>query len=323
MKKLFYFLLALMPLGFGFAQPVKPHFTNNLSVTGGLSVQIIDLTPKFLKFYDTATIKNPDPDSRWQLWQQMYGFAAVPPGPDGQKMARTLLDNAWPKYPSVINRIRLGASVLNPPPLNILERVAKLLNADTSQDSIKVKLYVFVGGLENNAFAFPDNGTPAVAIPVEIDNKELELTMTHEFTHAVHTKIADHMWGSYPTTLATIVLMEGLAMRVTEELVPGRTPETYTSARSDTWLKECEVHRVTILKGIQQHLDDSASEARSKFIYGEGASGHPREAYYAGWIIVGQLQKQGITLSDLARLSPTSVRELLNSTINTMVKEEE
>lgn len=321
MKKLFCFLLALMPFSFASAQPRKAHFLNNFLPTGRLSVQIIDLTPKFLKFYDSATVKNLDAERRWELWKKLYGFAAVPPGPSGEKMARTLLDNAWPKYPGVMDRIRLGAPVLNPAPINILERVAKLLNADTSQDSVKVKLYVFVGGLENNAFAFPDHGIPAVAIPVEIDNKELELTMTHEFTHAVHIKIADHIWGSYPTTLATLVLMEGLAMRVTEHLIPGHTPETYTNARSDTWLKECEAQRVTILKGIQQHLADSASEARSKFIYGEGTSGHPREAYYAGWIIIGQLEKQGMTLSDLARLSPASVHDLLNKTIDEMIKD--
>jgi len=318
-----YFLLAVMLLihNFAFSQPAKLLPANHFSVNGGLSVQIIDLTPKFLKFYDSATVNNMDADSRWALWKKLYGFAAVPPGPAGEKMARTLLDNAWPKYPTVMNRIRLGASILNPTPLHILERVARLLNADTTQDSIKVKLYVFVGGLENNAFAFPDHGIPAVAIPVEIDNKELELTMTHEFTHAVHTKIADHIWGSYPTTLATLVLMEGLAMRVTEQLVPGHTPETYTNAHSDTWLKECEKQRATILKGIRQHLDDNASEARSKFIYGDGSSGLRREAYYAGWIIVGQLQKQGMTLSNLARLSPQSVRELLDKTITTMLKD--
>jgi len=68
-------------------------------------------------------------------------------------------------------------------------------------------------------------------------------------------------------------------------------------------------------------LDDSASQARSRFIYGEGSTGHQREAYYAGWVVVGQLQKQGMTLSNLARLSPASVRDLLNSTITTMLKE--
>jgi len=321
MKCLYLLTAMLLVAGTGFGQPATSRLGISFAAPGGLSVEIIDLTPKFLKFYDSAAVKNLDAESRWLLWKKLYGFAAVPPGPAGEKMAHTLLDNAWPKYPGVMNRIRLGASILNPAPLTILGRVAGLLNADTTQDSIRVKLYVFVGGLENNAFAFPDHGVPAVAIPVEIDNKELELTMTHEFTHAVHTRIADHIWGSYPTTLATLVLMEGLAMRVTEQLVPGHTAETYTNAHSNTWLKECEQNRATILKGIRQHLDDSASQARSRFIYGEGSTGHQREAYYAGWVVVGQLQKQGMTLSNLARLSPASVRDLLNSTITTMLKE--
>src|SRR5579872_4614697 len=145
MKRIYFLLPAmLLIIGSGFILPPDPGRTNNFLATGGLSVQIIDLTPKFLKFYDSATIKNLDPESRYQLWKKIYGFAAVPPGPAGDKMARSLLDNAWPKYPGVMDRIRLGASILNPAPFTILQRVAKVLNADMSQDSIKVKLYVFV-----------------------------------------------------------------------------------------------------------------------------------------------------------------------------------
>jgi len=39
----------------------------------------------------------------------MYHFAAVPPTPEGDKMARDLLDRAWDRYPSVLEQIRLGA----------------------------------------------------------------------------------------------------------------------------------------------------------------------------------------------------------------------
>ena len=35
------------------------------SVTGGVSV--VDLTPKFLAFYDSATAQRADPAARWAL----------------------------------------------------------------------------------------------------------------------------------------------------------------------------------------------------------------------------------------------------------------
>ncbi len=315
--KYYFSLLALVPLVMAFNRADK----TPVPYKGGLSVQIIDITSKFLKFYDSARIVDLDPESRWLLWKKMYDFAAVQPGPNGDKMARALLDNAWPKYPGIIGRIRKGASILNPSPQIILERVAKALNADTLQDSIKVKLVVYVGGLEDNAFAYSDKGIPVVAIPVEIDNKELELTMTHEFTHAVHLKTAGRMLGKQTSNIATLVLREGLAMRLTEQLIPGQTAEVYTNAHSNTWLKTADSKRADILRGIQQHLADSTSEATSNFIYGNGSTGLKREAYYAGWVLVGQLEKQGVTLASLARLSTSRIQEVLNNTIITMLKE--
>src|SRR3712207_6375486 len=81
-----------------------------------LSVEVVDLTPRFIKFYETAIAEKADPQRRWQLWQQLYGFAAVPPTPEGKTMARTLLDKAWSQYPKVMARIRQGAAVLKPSP---------------------------------------------------------------------------------------------------------------------------------------------------------------------------------------------------------------
>src|SRR3982751_3208832 len=66
------------------------------------SVEVVDLSPRFIKFYETATAEKADPERRWQLWQQLYGFAAVPPTPEGKVMARTLLDKAWSQYPKVM-----------------------------------------------------------------------------------------------------------------------------------------------------------------------------------------------------------------------------
>ncbi len=45
---------------------------------------------KFQAFYASATTKTPDPDSRFKLWEKGDGLAAVPPGPDGDTMARQL-----------------------------------------------------------------------------------------------------------------------------------------------------------------------------------------------------------------------------------------
>ena len=283
-----------------------------------LSVEVVDLTPRFIKFYETATAEKADPERRWQLWQQLYGFAAVPPTPEGKAMARTLLDQAWSQYPEVMARIRQGAAVLKPSPQSILESVAKLLNG--TQHPIKVRVIVFVGGLENNAFAYVDKeGVSVVAVPVESSDEDLRLNLTHEFTHAVHIKIAG-LSGTWERSISETILMEGLAMRVTEKLIPGKTAEFYTVARSKEWLPEADKRQKAILTGIQQHLDKSDSETVSRFTFGDGTTGLKREAYYAGWVVVGKFEEQGMTLADIAKLPRSSMNAVINGAINALIK---
>jgi hypothetical protein len=61
--------------------------------------KVTDLSQKFVDFYDSSVGEHADPDRRWKLWKSKYDFAAVPPIPAGQKMAREQLDAAWAKYP--------------------------------------------------------------------------------------------------------------------------------------------------------------------------------------------------------------------------------
>ena len=150
------------------------------------ALTIEDLTPKFLRFYQTTIQEHADPNRRWELWKQLYGFAAVPPTPQGDQMARKILDNAWPRYESALPVIRRGIGNLQPPPAEILDSVAATLGVDVP---IRAKLLLFVGGFDNNAFTSPGtNGIPTVALPVEGTGSVLILT--HEFTHVVEAEQA-------------------------------------------------------------------------------------------------------------------------------------
>ena len=122
-----------------------------------INLEVVDLTPRFLTFYDAAQATGTDADERWRLWQEHYGFAAVPPTPDGQALARRLLDDAWTAYPDIVGQIRAGAAGLAPAPEPILRSVARIL--DCRQD-VTVRLVVFVGALEGNAFSTMNAGLP-------------------------------------------------------------------------------------------------------------------------------------------------------------------
>jgi hypothetical protein len=275
-------------------------------------VIVVDMTPKFLTFYDSATARQADTDGRWELWQRLYNVAAVPPTPFGRQMARRLLDSAWARYPTALPRIRQGLAGLGVSPDSILGHVSRLLGCG---DTLRVGLRLFVGGFEGNAFAYnaPD-GTPFVAIPVEAGDPQL--SMVHEFAHAVHRSSACAGFPpGYRQSLALLVLSEGVAMRVTERLIPGH-PATYYLHGSDEWLASAQARRASILQGVRKHLRQTDEATVQRFTFGAGTSGVSREAYYAGWEVMGALLRMGLSLHDIATTPASEVPELVERAID-------
>ena len=278
------------------------------------AVNVVDLTPKFLAFYDSATVRNANPDERWELWRRLYNFAAVPPGEYGRDMARRLLDSAWSRYPDALPRIRLGVAALGVSPQEIFRRVTETLGCG---DGTKVELRVFVGGFEGNAFAFyTPTGTPAVAIPVEVGNPEFD--MIHEFAHAAHrTGCSDYPAG-YVQSLAQLVLSEGVAMRVTEQLLLNRPP-TYHLSASEDWFGAATAQQAAILGGIRRHARETAAGTLQRFTFGPGTTGLNREAYFAGWVVTGALLQSGMTIHEIATTPASEVASLVERAIDQLL----
>lgn len=259
------------------------------------TVQVRDLTPRFLDFYRTAVAEHASPDRRWELWKEKYDFAAVPPIPSGQALARQWLDEAWPQYPAKLSRIRAGAADIVPSPQTQLAQVVSLLQP---ADSGQVQVTVFVGTFHHDAFASGKiGGVWRIAIPIEESNAELALSMTHEFTHAVQR--SSGQWAGQ--TVGGAIFSEGLAMRVTEKLNPGFSPETYTTSTKE-WLDTCAAKLPEVFRDLQGHLNDTGGQAVSQFTLQKGGAGFDREIYCAGWFTVGRLLQEGKSFPALARL---------------------
>ena len=279
------------------------------------AVAVVDLTPKFLAFYDSARALNADPDRRFQLWQQMVGFAAVPPGDFGAKLARRLLDSAWARYPGALDVIRRGAAGLGVSPDSALRQVVALLGCGRQT---RIRLTVFVGGFEGNAFAFGVmDGYSNIALPVEAGDQSGALV--HEFTHAIHRDGCVTFSTSYGGTVAEVVVTEGLAMRVVQRLVPGHDEGYYTGAALG-WLEAAGARRDSLLRGIRDHLEDRGAEAVQRFTFGSGTTGLPRDAYYAGWEVVGvMLARMGMTFHDVATTPPELYPRLIGQAIDSLL----
>lgn len=264
------------------------------------NIEVKNLAPKFLKFYNLANEENITLDDRWELWKEYYGFAAVPPGEGGEKIARNLLDKAWEKYEEKIDYIKTFE-----PDLDRLESyltdIKSLLGCN---ECIDLAIIYYVGGFENNAFVAPtDENGLALCLPIEGSNTDIILT--HELTHIVHSKIAG-LTTQWEKTVASLILQEGLAMHISRYMNPGEENEIYIEHK-EGWLKSCRRKKGNILEGIYPYLEDSSSNAIFKFTFGAGTTGHEREAYFAGWEFVGRLLDEGVSFKDMANVKEMDI----------------
>jgi len=261
-----------------------------------LTVDIVDLSPRFLAWYAAAK-EVPEADARFKLWNELYGFAAVPPGPQGAAMARTLVDNAWPRYGEAVTPAQAGAAGMRPQPMAILRRVAEVLGAD---EPVHIQLVTYIGGFENNAFSYRGE-LPVVAIPLESPPETRSRYLAHEGTHAVHM-ILGRLAGGWERSVAATMLQEGLAMHVTREVFPGLPTETYVSA-APGWWRASQAKERLILADLRSKLTKSDSDSVMGVTMAIApASGLNREAYYGGWRVVEQMRKDGRSLADIARI---------------------
>ena len=69
------------------------------------NIEIVNLVPKFLTFYEKQKLANGDTDLIFELWEEHYNFAALPPVEERREMARAMLEEAWAQYESIIPQL--------------------------------------------------------------------------------------------------------------------------------------------------------------------------------------------------------------------------
>lgn len=280
---------------------------------GGFRMEMVDLTPRFMAFHK-ATEGVADPVARFALWQEHYGFAAVPPGPLGEQMAREMLEEAWPQYGAHIEKIGRGAATFGSEPMETLKAVAGLLDVS---EPIDLRFVAYVGAFDDNAFVAGIDGRPIVNFPVEMAPERRRLVLPHEMTHAVHMKLAKAS-GGWERTIAATLLQEGLAMHVARELSPGEAVTAYVEHRPGWWA-EAEARRSEILRGILPALGEKDGETVFRFTMGNGPAGIEREAYAAGWFVVDYMRAGGMSLTEIARISEADMSAAIGEVIGKMV----
>ncbi|WP_449354993.1 DUF2268 domain-containing putative Zn-dependent protease [Virgibacillus natechei] len=265
-----------------------------------VNLEVVNLVPKFLDFFELANHEDVNESERWNLWKEHYNFAALPPGYD--KQARKQLNQTWVKYQANIDQIR------NWKPDQIkFERIFKEIKTLLGSDEdIPFVIVFFVSAFDNSAFVAPyDEYKSMLCLPIE--NQLSDIIFVHELTHIVHAETAS-LEMNWERPIAELILQEGLALHASKHLVPGEKDEAYIEMGVEQgWLQSCHEHRTKILNGIVPYLSDSKGEVIEKFTFGTGESGHKREAYYVGWELVDSELKKGVSFKQLASIKSKDI----------------
>ena len=292
------------------------HLTGPVPAPPAASARVVvkDLSPKFLAFYRAAQQEHATPARRWALWKQLYDFAATPPTPAGDTIARRLLDAAWPRYAAVLPQLAHGAAAMRPAPAQTLHAVAALLRP---MGPVRLTVLAYVGGFEGNAFTNAEPGKITVALPLEIDSAARASLMAHEFTHALHIGMGS-VRGGYIRTIGAIVVSEGLACRVRQHLFPGQ-PAAQSIEYTPGWLAAADHRQRAILQGIRPLLASETPADIQRFTMGPGPAGLEREAYYAGWRVVAYWRGHGESFADIARIPEAEMPRRVGEAIDQLL----
>lgn len=298
------------------AQTAKAEPVRYVLQDGQLTLNVVDLSPQFLAFYAAAK-DVADPGRRYELWRRHYGFAAVPPGPRGEAMAREMLEQAWPQYEAALPMFRAGSRAFAPAPLDVARKIAAVLRPE---GPVAIKWVAYVGAFDMNAFTAGEGpGKPMIAVPLElpVTGEFAEMIVAHELTHAFHIAIGGSA-GAWERTIGATALQEGLAMHVAREVSPGR-PDAFYAERTPGWLAASKAKQAEILAGVRPVLATSDSETVFRFTIGQGATGSEREAYFVGWTVVEHLRAKGMTLAQIARIPEAEAPVVVARAIDEML----
>jgi len=279
-----------------------------------VTLRIKNDVPKFVRFYRDASRPGVTEAQRWALWQKEYGMAAVPPTPDGEKLARTQLDAAWPKYAALMPALPRLTAAATANAKVAAQHIAGIL--DPQRKPVTIELVLYVGQFDGNAFSIPPmHGAPSETLmPVEAAG--VKLLLAHELSHDVHFEIAG-VKNSFGAPLGETIFLEGLAMRTASRVFPGLPDAAYTEMPgAHGWLRTCLAEKDRVLRGVLPYLAHSGPAVASRFTFGEGTTGMHREAYCAAWIVFGTLLSRGHTLSRLATIPENRMVDTVRTAID-------
>ncbi|UOQ92709.1 hypothetical protein MUO14_20165 [Halobacillus shinanisalinarum] len=269
------------------------------------NIKITHLKDEFLAFYNQAITSKADPDERFELWRQLYGFSVTQLGNHDDQLTRDMLDHAFPQYAFAVDRIEHFEPNA--------EEISTMLTAVKEElnyfPPVHMSIVFFVGNFESDPFLQTDElDHITLYYPIEKDLRQLDLAK--ELARAVYClKLGDS--SPFAKSVAHITLQEGIALHTAEKV----NTSFALSAPSYSWMNVCNQEPNRIMINLLPHIKRNDYEALYSFTKGRGASGFFNEAIFVGWVTVKHLLDKGRALSELAAIPEEEVTALLEQTL--------
>ncbi|MFD2924393.1 hypothetical protein [Halobacillus naozhouensis] len=268
-------------------------------------IKITHLRDEFLAFYHQAVTLDAAPDTRFELWKELYGFSAAYPGGQDDQLARDMLDYAFPKYAHAVDHIE-HFEPSHEEIFSLLKAVKEELDYDSA---IHMAIVFFVGNFESDPF-FETDEESLLTLYYPIEREMVQRDLAKELARVIHWLKSG---ASYPLakSIGHITLQEGIALHTAEKVHTALA----LPAPSYSWLEVCNQEPNRIMINLLPHIQRDDYEALYSFTKGRGASGYFNEALFVGWTAVKHLLAQGETLKELSAISEEHVSNFMEDTL--------
>ena len=264
------------------------------------TLEIVNRVPKFEAFYAKATAKPLGEAARWALWKADYGIAAVPPGPEGQKIARQQLDEVWKRYPALAPK----AAALEKKGAEAARKAFKRINTlfKTKNAPIRTRVVFYVGQFDGNAYTAPPMAGHASTVMMPVETPEIGAVFARELTHSVNMQLA-HVKNGFGAPVGETMFLEGLAMHTAQVVDPGRPDRDDVAMAGDKgWYSRCLAHKGKNPRRHRARSGQGGPEDCPQVHLRQGQHRHAPRALLRRLDRHGSIARSGITYPALARV---------------------
>ncbi|HVM00994.1 MAG TPA: hypothetical protein VM324_17015 [Egibacteraceae bacterium] len=271
--------------------------------------RILDTTPDFVALARAAFLK--DRVTRGVLWEERY--RARHPEVFAAYFATYGDPEQVPAVTHKLSDVRRTVEQAAPVMPGLIEEVEPAVRDALGLDDLPEPLHVLmVGTFSTNACVARVDGDVAVLHCLEWfgGRDPARVLVAHEDTHAWHETL---LGARPPEDLAWTAFAEGLAIRVSREVVPDRPPADYFwygVGGFEDWLPWCEEHRDFLMTAFRDALD---AEGATEAFFG---AGFVDEQWRTGFYVADQLVSGlGADTPELVRMGVDEGREAIRAAL--------